>query len=220
MIITYSFQIRGLIDPTKKFIFLDVSKNASTKILTTLHNAGWTVPPVIDHREKKNFLSDKIIFSVLREPYERWVSGFTTFAKSPGRLLGANGTLNLTLYRLLNSEHWYITLQSIFEFNSNFEFDLHTQLQCDCFDSYNDTNTDINFFLLNENVWSNLQNWCDTVNLEIFFNDRYVNQTAKSNLIYNRIASFLDTNPRYKEKLMNWLQPDYNFFNSVKFVAQ
>jgi hypothetical protein len=215
MIITYSFQIRGLIDPTKKFIFLDISKNASTKILNTLRNSGWTVPPVIDHREKKNFLSDKIIFSVLREPYERWVSGFTTFAKWPG-----NKGLNLSLHKLLNSEHWYITLQSIFEFNSNFEFDLHTKLQCDCFDSYNDTNTDINFFLLNESVWSNLQNWCNTINLEIFFDDRYVNQTANSNLIYNRIMSFLDTNPRYKEKLMNWLQPDYDFFNSVKFVAQ
>jgi hypothetical protein len=216
MTIIQSFQIRGLIDPTEKFIFLDVSKNASTKILNTLRNAEWTNLPVMERKEKNNFLNDKILFSVLREPYERWVSGFTTYAKLPG----ARGTLNLSLYRLLNSDHWYITLQSIFDFSDNFEFDIHTQLQCNCFDSYNDTNTDINFFLLNENVWSNLQNWCDTVNLEIFFNDRYVNQTAKSNLIYNRIVSFLDTNPRYKEKLMTWLQPDYDFFNSVKFVAQ
>lgn len=215
MIISNPFQVRGAIDPTKKFIFMDISKNASTKILSTLRNAGWTDTPVIAQEEKNNFLSDKIIFCVLREPYERWLTGFTTFARSPG----ARGTLNLSLYKLMQSEHWYIALQSIFEFNDYYEFDVHTKLQCKCFDNYTNI-TDINFFLLDKNIWPNLQNWCNTVNLEISFDDRYVNRRANSNLIYIRLTSFLDKNPFYKEKLMHWLRPDYDFFNSMKFIAQ
>lgn len=213
--IRHSFQVRGAIDPMKKFIFMDISKNASTKILSTLHNSGWTAPPIIEQEEKNNFLSNKIIFCVLREPYERWLTGFTTFAKTPG----VRGTLNLSLYKLMQTEHWYIALQSIFEFNDNFEFDIHTKLQCSCFDNYTNI-TDINFFLLDDNIWPNLQNWCNTVNLEISFDDRYVNRRANSNLIYIRLTSFLDKNPFYKEKLMTWLQPDYDFFNSIKFVTQ
>jgi len=211
------FQIRGVIDPTEKFIYMDISKNASTKILSTLRSIGWTKPPILKRKEKDDFLNDyltdKTIFCVLREPYERWLTAFVTFAESIPR-----GNFNPSLHKLLHSEHWYITLQIIFEFCNNFEFDFHTKLQCNCFDDYINI-TKVNFVLFNENVCLNLQNWCKTVNLEIFFNSHYLNKRSESNLMYNNLIYFLDENPHYKEKLMSWLQPDYEFFNSVKFVA-
>ena len=212
------FQIRGLIDPTEKFIYMDISKNASTKITTTLRQYGWAEPPVILKDDFLNgYLNDKIMFCVLREPYERWLTAFTTFVNHRDPKFFNLLTHDL-LKSLLKSKHWYITLQTLFEYCNDFEFEFHTKLQYNCFDDYKDI-TNINFFLFNENVCLNLQNWLKAAKLEISFDDGYLNKRSESNLIYNNLIHFFNENPHYKKKLMSWLQPDYELINSVKFVV-
>ena len=83
MINPIPFQFRGLIDPTKKFMYAEISKNASSKIKLTLSKDGWTSLTSIAYEVTKSFFEDKRIFCVLRDPYQRYLTGFVNYLTGP-----------------------------------------------------------------------------------------------------------------------------------------
>jgi hypothetical protein len=205
----------SIISPDKNFLYIPIDKNASSRIKKELYSHNWELIEKlsIDPCNYDLFFNSATQFAVLRDPYERWLTGFTTFVEYKDK-----NFFNVSLYNLLNSKHWYITLQLLFEHHKDFAFDWHTNPQYRLFDNFSHVDS-VNFFLYSNDICSKLHQWFRTFNIEIPFNNYYVNQRSDSNLIYHRLISFLDMNANYKEKLINWLQPDYNFFNSVKFVA-
>ena len=201
-------------DPDKKFLYIPIDKNASSRIKSSLFAHGWgVIDQNINKSDYNMFIESVINFSIIRDPYNRWLTGFVTFVR-----YRESKDFDLSLCNLLHSKHWYITLQLLFEFCNNFEFDWHTKLQCNYFDQHPDIKN-INFFLFNENLCPTLNSWGETVNLGVPFTNYYINRRSNLDLVYSRLLSFLNDNPHYKEKLMNWLQPDYEFFNSIKFVS-
>ncbi len=67
----------GLRSPDKKYFFLGIPKNASTYLSNTLLANGWHHHTLGNDSE---YIQQMIV--VLRDPIERWISGFGTYVSS------------------------------------------------------------------------------------------------------------------------------------------
>jgi hypothetical protein len=213
----------SLISPAQDFLYIPIDKNASSRIKDELFSNKWQLAEDMDLGIGDSFDSNALFkfarkFAVLRDPYERWLTGFTTFVSYRDARF-----FNLPLYDLLKSKHWYITLQILFEYHNDFEFDWHTKPQYKYLDVPDDLNVDIDsidFFLYDTSIMLKLNTWFKNLGIEgLFDNNYYQNKRSESNLIYNNLIHYLNENSHHKEKLMSWLMTDYKFFNSVKFVV-
>ena len=100
----------GLCSPCGEMFYLNIPKNASSQTTNLLELAGWT-------HGTTNIFDNTII--LLRDPVERWISGFATYASS--YLLGYG----------YGSDHFVedyneLTERIIFD---NIRFDDHTETQ-------------------------------------------------------------------------------------------
>jgi hypothetical protein len=215
----------SLISPEHDFLYIPIDKNASSRIKNELFTNNWKLVEDIGMGikpfESNTFFKLARKFAVLRDPYDRWLTGFTTFVSYQDPKF-----FNLPLHDLLKSAHWHITLHMLFENRSDLEFDWHTKPQYRYFFIPGESTPniddleDISFFRYDVDLTLKLQKWFKSMGLENMFNiDYYENKRSKSNLIYNNLVNFLNEHPHYKEKLMTWLQPDYEFVNSIKFVV-
>lgn len=213
------YQFKGLIDPTNKFLYIDISKNASTKIKDTLYKEGWTIPLGINYEEKDSFLKDKRIFCVLREPYQRYLSGFVEYiggekssqydevvAYSAKKFISKNFKSNFDILRLIF-------------FSAKFNFDNHTELQSDNLMHFDIGKID--FFYLNDQLGTQITKYFHNHKIFISFtNDKVHARPDKNSWFYKSlIQSFFekDEHIMFKENLLNYLKPDYELINSINF---
>lgn len=209
-----------LVDPKKQFIFFPVPKCASQKFYGIFHNAKWTQlkdTTVIDYHR---LFANAYKFAILRDPLQRWVSGFVTFLS----LDELSSDYNKPMNKLLLSEYWSEALSIIFEY-APLDFGHYCKLQKDFFSHYVNEQFPINeitFFSMDDKLGYTVGKWLQSNDNFITIDNTKVNILNKQLQIYKAITEFLfdAKNDRYKQKLYDYLRPDYEFINSIKFYAR
>jgi hypothetical protein len=190
----------GLLSPAGVF-YLNIPKNGSTYLSNILLHNGWQHHTLGDSH---HLISTFIV--VLRDPVERWISGFATYASS--WLLGMN----------YGSDHFVedyndLTERIIFD---NLVFDDHTTPQIEFVQLLPDSKP-VTYFRLSKDTVKNISRYTQQ-NLNISTVDANVSedhydQRQISQFIRNRINNRPDLINRINEQYAN----DFNLIDSVQF---
>jgi|LakMenE18May11ns_1017448.scaffolds.fasta_scaffold9949542_5 hypothetical protein len=211
------------IDNSNKFLYMPIAKNAHTKLTEAFCNASWFYISNLAPADLKDLLANKNIFCVLRDPLERWITAFITCCLSietpEGRAnLPADSVKLLDRFcQLLTKD---VKSSFIYFFSRNkFNLDWHTQLQIEYIQLIDLEK--ITFFYLNDNTGSQIRQWLASVNIDLPLDDKKINPMFLNRPLYVNLVAFLADpgNIEHKQKLLEYLQPDYNLINSVKFYA-
>jgi hypothetical protein len=204
----------GWVDPTVRIQNLPILKNGSSYVAQNVKKWGWKYQPVL--------LSNKKIkrFTILRDPYQRWLTGFKTD-------LHAYCTFEAEKENRKELENIFINSNAYWFFDFLFDkdilrFDSHTNLQ------YNQIKCSIDqlgienigFIKMTDRLGDTLNHWTGTNNVISHFTNVKVNTTEESNVYYDRLVDYLSDpkNASRRDKLMDYLQPDYELFNNVNFI--
>ena len=213
------------IDNSNKCLYLPIGKNAHTKLTRVVCRASWFRINGVASADLQDLLANKNIFCVVRDPLERWITAFVTcvlqLRSMPDRVTLPAGSVNILDHfsRLLTKD---VESAFIYLFSHNtFDFDWHTQLQIKYIQPIDLEK--ITFFYLNDNTGSQISQWLASVNIDVpyLLNNRKINAKHGSRSLYENLVAFLadPAHAEYKQKLLEYLQPDYNLINSVKFYA-
>jgi hypothetical protein len=211
------------IDNSNKFLYIPIAKNAHSKLTEVFCNASWFHIGGIASVDFEDLLANKTIFCVLRDPLERWIAAVVTCCLSletpEGRAYMPVDAINILdhFIRLLTKD---VKSAFIYFFSHNrFNLDWHTQLQIEYILPI-DLNK-ITFFYLNNNTGNQINQWLNSANVVLSMDNRNINATNKKDPVYTNLVAFLADpgNIEYKQKLLEYLQPDYDLINSVKFYA-
>ena len=211
------------IDNSNKFLYIPIAKNAHTKLTKAFCNASWFCINNLASADLEDLLANKTVFCVLRDPLERWITAFVTCwltSKTPeGRATLSADSINILDHfsQLLTKD---VKSSFIYVFSQNkFNLDWHTQLQIEYIQLIDLEK--ITFFYLNDDTGSQIRQWLSSSNVDLTLDDEKINAMFLNRPIYVNLVAFLadPTNSQYKQKLLKYLQPDYDLINSVKFYA-
>lgn len=188
----------GMLCPTSGVFYLNIPKNASTYLTNILYNNGWNY-----HSADCSQVNQCIV--VLRDPIDRWVSGFATYASS--WLLSAG----------YGSDHFvedYTPLVERLIFD-NLVFDDHTTPQAEFVSQL--PAIDVTYFKLNKNI---IQQIGKHLNISLTVTDVDTNASG-SNYDQKQITTFIqhqiDNDPVLKSRIIERYKNDFNLISSVQF---
>jgi hypothetical protein len=196
---------RCFLSPDKKLQFYPIYKNASTFVETNLEQIGWSP-------EHVNIDDYPTLFSILRDPFDRWISGFIQEITNTG-----NYKIEEILLEDIKADNTSFLLDFLFEFPI-FNFGKATELHIN-YDLHNIPDNKIVFFKFDTNLNFKLHHWLLGEGIKNDFLHKTPINVRSNNMLYNKVKSyFFDAvNIKNKEKLLEYLKPDYDFINSTKF---
>ncbi len=191
----------GMLSPAGNLFYLNIPKNTSTYLTNVLKENSWEHWDLLNHAE-----SIKTTLAFIRDPIDRWCSGFATYA-----------ALSLLGYGY-GSDHFiedYNDLSERIIFNQ-IVFDDHTDLQI----NYITQILDINpvFFRYNNHIIEQLNSFLGynlNVNANVYNNKSDDNYDTKQ--ISRFIKNKLENNPNLKARIIECYEQDYKFINSIEF---
>jgi|688.fasta_scaffold552276_2 hypothetical protein len=203
-----------LIDPNQKLWYFPIYKNASTKITSCLKRKNWDTLIRTNIIDEDKFFDKSVQFAILRDPYERWISTFVSYIKSP---IFDQASLD----SLLASKNKDDFIELLFNWVAIREFHVYTNLQSESFLDHPDLKK-VNFFWLNGQSGYQLNKWFQSHSETIPLNNSIENALDKTDLLYRETISFLFNykNHKIKDKIMDYLQPDYDFISGIDFYAR
>ena len=211
------------IDNSNKFLYIPIGKNAHTKLIQSLSDASWFRINGVAFEDLEDLLVNKTVFCILRDPLERWITAFVTFCltlETPEDLanLPADSVKILDHFCQLSTKDVKSAFIYLFSLNK-FNLDWHTRLQIEYIQPINLDK--ITFFYLNNNTGNQINQWLNSANVVLSMDNRNINAANKKDTVYANLVAFLadPNNIKYKQKLLEYLQPDYDLINSVKFYA-
>lgn len=177
------------------YAYLPITRCGSFFLLDMLYkNYNWDIEDYAQAvRLDPNYIPpNKTILCVIREPYERYISGVWECVDDN--------------YQLLKSRDFVDRLVA------NPNIDLHTTLQTEYIDFYK--NYDIIYFKFDEFLLDNIVNYLTKVaNLRMPENtNNFVQKSIPKYDVLDMIEHF-----SLQETIKNYLQPDYCLYNNVKF---
>jgi len=207
----HSHPLLGWTDPTLRVQNIFVLKNGTSFIRHHAEQLNWQLKSIPLNQTISRFV-------ILRDPFRRWLVGFTQEIKEfiytrpksdQEQILNLfNGNFNWFLEFLLDRGFMYI----------------HTpmQLQVKFLDIPLQVlgKENITFFKMNELLGYSLNHWLHGEGVPNKFNNGKINATDEVNdSIFRNISTFfMDAkNIERKQKIMDYLQPDYELLNSVRF---
>jgi hypothetical protein len=204
----------GFINPEGTIQNIGILKNASTYFSYEAEKQGWTLRSIP--------FTEKITrFVILRDPYERYLSGLV---EDFARYQLHNPEKQAFFKNLLEKNFFFDFFDFLFD-SGAFEIADHTQLQTKILQFILDGNNgikDIIFIKLTDQLGTNLNLFLQGENCQ----SRFTNEKLHSNNnnddaqnFYHMVQYyFYDVrNSKRKQKLLEYLQPDYRLFNSVNF---
>lgn len=197
---------RCFLSPDKKLQFYPIYKNASTFVETNLEQIGWSP-------ERVNIDDYPTLFTILRDPFDRWISGFIQEIINTSSI----SKIEETLLENIKDNNTSFLLDFLFEFPI-FNFGKATELQIN-YDIHKIPNDKIVFMKFGANLNSKLNHWLLGEGIKNdFLHKNPINVHSKT-MLYKKVQNyFFDAkNIRTKEKLLEYLKPDYDFINSIKF---
>lgn len=210
-----------LTDPYKRFMYFPLTKNASHKVKNILKDTyAWTEINEDTYEDPVVFLKNIHKFSIIRDPYIRWIYGFVDYVQE-----GSFEKFDNNVLTLLESQYWQEIL-TILLVSNTYDFNNYCSLQSKLFHTYvNVYELDLNeitYFYMGDTLGSSLTSYFKSYNMpNIVIDDKKENRIDKTNLIFKRVTDFLydSKNDSYRQKIYNYLQPDYKFINLVTFYA-
>lgn len=205
----------GWIDPTHRIQNLGILKNATTYLSNNVEDWKWTFESVP--------LSNKRVsrFVILREPYLRWLSGFTEDLERYIELEIENSDKTYIQQLFKNSNaYWFFDFlidKDIMKFDSHADLQINQiKLYAECLGLEN-----ITFIKMTDRLGDALNYWLGTKNvLSYFTNVKIYHKNVDSSLIYKRIVDYFSDprNINRKNRVLEYLEPDYELFNTVNFI--
>lgn len=205
--------INGYTNPAKTVQNIGILKNASTYFNVEAERQGWTfesIPP-----------KEKITrFIILRDPYERYLSGLT---EDLIRYLSLNNQKQTFFNNLFQNNFLFDFFDFLFE-NNIFTIADHTQLQVNALELAiseigienmtfikltNTLGDSINVFLQGENCKASFSN----------FKMNEKNRSENPQSLYQMVHQYFQDarNRNIKAKLLEHLELDYKLINSITF---
>lgn len=203
--------------PDKSVVWIDIPKNASSFISNHLKLLKW-------HDKAFGPLDNNLTyFVVLRDPFERWISGFVEDCKI---IEDSNGSsTNRIAESVCQDNSWFLDFifskyrmsnqNNIFK---SFTIGSRTKLQIDFLLSklHLERTT---FFKCDHTLNFKLYHWLLGEGQKNDFTHLEPVNEEKDSLFYNKVLQYLNDgkNLSKKEQLLHYLKPDYNFMNSLTF---
>lgn len=187
------------------YAFRPLAKNASSSVTKHLIELGWARTEDFDIDNNFN------IFIILRDPFKRWISGFVEDILND---LQDENLSQKIIAELKSKNTWF--LDWVFR-TKRFDIGMHTKLQTHWLDQKLLSRSPI-FFNLENKLNFKLHHWL----VGEGFNNNFLNlpiESKKYYAIYQNIEAYLfdHKNQNKKQLLFEYLQPDYNFINSIHF---
>lgn len=209
-----NYVLMGWIDPDMIVQNIPILKNATNFVSHHVTLLGWQMKPVPLQKKISRFV-------ILRDPYERWLGAFTEDLKG---YINSRDTLDerqyLTDLFYENNFGWFLNFLID---RDVLYFDTHAQLQIKQLELALEVlgKDNITFIKMTDKLGYVLNHWLHTEGCRNNFNNEKINATDKNNdPIYNTISNYLmdGKNFKKKEKVLEYLKPDYTLFNSVNFI--
>ena len=215
------FYVNGYVDPTSKLQWIPIVKNGTNFLRYHLITIGWQSKqiPLINE--------DILRFSIIRDPYERFISGVVEELEMYIDLQ------DKTFCDLVfNRNYCELFLKFLFDKvlleSSNFLGE-HTTLQINLLKIATDNSLDlydssrICYFKMNDKLGYQINHWLKTYDIQNTINNGKINsKSVNDSRLLKLVQEFLFDykNNKYKEKIYNYLEPDYIFFNNAKFINE
>jgi len=191
----------GMLSPNGEIFYLNIPKNASTYLTNTLKENNWVHWNILDDHS-----TVKTTIAVIRDPLDRWLSGFATYA-----------ALHLFGYGY-GSDHFvedYNDLSQRIIFDQII-FDDHTELQVKYVNQI--INYEPVFFRYNENLILQINSY---LGYDLNTSSVVDANRSESNYDTNQVLKFINTqltnNPDLKARVIQAYKDDYEFINSIEF---
>ena len=200
------------ISPDKKTIYCGIPKNASSFIGQLLHYNGWNLfineeDTLITTNTDMPISDVDNCFVVLRDPFDRWVSGITQYIATFefDTLLGKDNAItgmDIHSHIIDTDDH---TLPQHYYFAN-----LHTGV-------------DKTYFWVNKNLKNNMlsfYNLTDNNKTALPTNNegKPDDSTIIRNILKTKILRYLDHNPLFKQQIINYYKKDYDIIGSVDII--
>lgn len=191
----------GMFLPSLGLFYLNIPKNASTYLTNVLKENNW-----IHWNIRDNPTSIKTTIAFIRDPLERWVSGFATYAAL--HLFGPG----------YGSDHFVedfneLTKRIIFD---QIIFDDHTDFQVNYVQqilNYNPV-----FFRYNKNIIQQINCFLgQDLNTNIVVNDNASDSNFDTRQVAQFIQKQIDSCPDLKARIVSRYKKDYDFINQIEF---
>lgn len=191
----------GLISPSGVF-YLNIPKNASTFITNVLADSGWRFADVHDQQ-----ITEYIV--VLRDPVDRWISGFATYSAS--WVCGAG----------YGSEHFLNDYNSLSEriIFDQIVFDDHTTEQVKYIEQLDKART-ITYFKLGHSLVTDLEKFLDC---KLVLNNVDANKAENNydtNLIAKHMRYRIEQDPMLKAKIVKRYSADYDLIRTANYYYE
>lgn len=182
--------------------YLNIPKNASTFLSNVFRENGWDHYSLTDYHKREV----KRCIVVMRDPIDRWISGFATYTTS--WLLGEG----------YGSDHFVedyneLTERMIFD---TLVFDDHTTPQW-AFINQLFEQEDVTFFKLNDNLMNQLSQFTGQQLVINAVDDN----NSENNYDQRQISKFMrqriDNDPSLKARIIEVYQEDFLLLNQAKF---
>lgn len=181
-----------------------IPKNASTFVTAHLSELGWA------HSIDGNIPENLTIFVILRDPYQRYISGIIDeIQKIPTSLK------KQIISNIMANNNWF--LDWLAHFNT-FNLGPSTNLQIINYkvNKPNGNNNTV-FFNLDDQFNLKLHNWLVEQGISNNFLNLLPLNVRKTSTLYSKINQYFTNNHISNRKLMSYLKPDYEFINSINF---
>ena len=159
-------------------------------------------------------------FVVLRDPLERWISGATTFFRTENVKEDFNSDESLNFFKdALQFKNFYTSVfidYTIDRLSKNY----HGLLQV--WHLYPVLIQNIDFFYLNNKLGYQLNHCLTSHSVGNTMNNIKMNETGIEDPIYNFINTFVmdPVNAKYKQKILDFLKPDYELLSLLNYKTK
>lgn|GEM_PF-5900764 len=194
----------GMLSPDREIFYLNIPKNASTYLTNLLKYNSWSHWNIIDQP-----IAIKNCLVVIRDPVERWLSGFGTYASL--RLLGSGyGSDHFV------SDYNHLAERIIFD---QIVFDDHTDFQLKYIQQI--LNYDPVYFRFNKNLKQQINHY---LGYDLNTLDNIEDNRSESNYdnaqVIKFIKSRIDNDPKLKSKIIITYHNDYKFISNLDFYDE
>ena len=178
--------------PDSNYYFIPIVKNASSQAYAFLNHYGWKYYEYENTEEIKN----KIPFTILREPVERWCSGFAQ-----------------DFHRDVSALEYRTRLDNIF--NNKLGSTMHTRKQSFYLENYDLDK--IHFLKHGATLSRSLVRFTKEIMKLRIFSPMQNEKSVMDYAVKDKIKKVLEENPKYLELLKDYLRKDLEIYNNVNF---
>ena len=205
----------GMLSPDKSYVMINIPKNASSYVGTWLKENGWSF---IDYTHHNDLISRvKTVGVILRDPINRFCTGFTQYLKS--NIIHPQWNINAQEFTIEDIKKMWPAIERIMA-DVAILFDDHTMPQYYFYESFL-PNVNREYFYCNQYLDQTLQKHFNLA-VPTAKAEQDANITAvKSGNINRQILQLVKHSvgkPEIKARLMQILQRDYQKIMSTQFI--